>query len=92
MDWIVRLVRATRAHPAVRLGASPRASLALMRCSKALALLAGRDIVLPDDIRRLVRPIFNHRLLLTPEAELDDVDVNAIIDSCLADTPYDPEP
>jgi MoxR-like ATPase len=92
MDWIVRLVRATRAHPAVRLGASPRASLALMRCAKALALLGGRSMVLPDDIKRLVPAVFNHRLLLSPEAELDDVRVDDVIEDILAQTPYDTEP
>jgi len=92
MDWIVRLVRATRTHSAVRLGASPRASLALMRCAKALALLAGRAVVLPDDIKRLVRPVFNHRILLTPESELDDVTTADVIEDVLAETPYDTEP
>jgi MoxR-like ATPase len=91
LDWIVRLVRATRVHPAVRLGASPRASLALMRCAKALALLSGRAMVLPDDIKRLIRPTLNHRVLLSPDAELDEVRVSDVIDRCLADTPFDTE-
>ena len=91
LDWIVRLVRATRVHPAVRLGASPRASLALMRCAKALALLSGRAMVLPDDIKRILRPTLNHRVLLSPDAELDEVRVSDVIDRCLADTPFDTE-
>jgi MoxR-like ATPase len=91
LEWIVRLVRATRSHPAVRLGASPRASLALMRCAKALALLSGRAMVLPDDIKRLIRPALNHRVLLTPDAELDEVRVADVIERCLAETPYDAE-
>jgi MoxR-like ATPase len=89
MDWIVRLVRSTRAHPAVRLGASPRASLALMRCAKARAHLHERELVLPDDIKALVRPVLNHRIILNAEAELDDVRVDEVITRCLEETPWD---
>ena len=92
MDWIVRLVQATRTHPAVRLGASPRASLALLRCAKARAFIHGRDMVLPDDVKELVRHVLNHRILLTPEAELDQTRVEDVIAECLAATPYDREP
>jgi len=92
MDWIVRLVQATRSHPAVRLGASPRASLALLRCAKARAFIHGRDMVLPDDVKELVRHVLNHRILLTPEAELDQLRVEDVIAECLAATPYDREP
>ncbi len=89
MDWIVRLVQSTRAHPAVRLGASPRASLALLRCAKARAFIHERDMVLPDDIKELARHVLNHRILLNPEAELEEVRVSDVIDECLAQTPYD---
>ena len=70
-DYVVALVVATRDNPRIRLGASPRAALGLMRACKALAFWAGRDFVLPDDIRALARPVLAHRLLLTPESELD---------------------
>lgn len=89
MDWIVRLVQATRSHRFVRLGASPRASLALLRCAKARAFIHERDMVLPDDIKELVTHVLNHRILLTPEAELEEVRVGDVIDDCLAQTPYD---
>ena len=70
-DYVVALVVATRDNPRIRLGASPRAALGLMRACKAWAFWAGRDFVLPDDIRALARPVLAHRLLLTPESELD---------------------
>jgi len=89
IDYIVRIVQATRAHGAVRLGASPRASLALMRCAKVRAFVHGRDIVLPDDVKDLVRPVLNHRILLNPEAELDQVRIDDVIGECLAQTSYD---
>jgi MoxR-like ATPase len=68
--YIVDLVRATRTHPAVELGGSPRASLALLRAGRALAALGGRDYVVPDDIKELVPPVLAHRLILTPEAQM----------------------
>ena len=70
MTYIVRVVHYTRQHQQIQLGASPRASIALMRAAKARALLRGRDYVLPDDIRHLAAPVLAHRILLTPEAEL----------------------
>jgi len=91
LDYIVRLVQQTRTHAAVLLGASPRASLALMRSAKVLALIHGRDHVLPDDVRELVRPVLNHRLLLTPEAELDRVTAEEVITECLQVVPYSRE-
>lgn len=68
--YIVRLVNATRQHPDLALGASPRASLALFKAAQALAAIEGRDHVLPDDIQTLVPHILTHRLLLKPESEL----------------------
>jgi MoxR-like ATPase len=88
LDYIVRLVQHTRVHPAVLLGASPRASLALMRCAKVAALLRGRAHVLPDDIRALVPPIFGHRIILTPEAELDRLSPAAVVEECLSEVAY----
>ncbi len=92
LDYIVRLVQRTREHSAVLLGASPRASLALMRCSKALAFINGRLHVLPDDVRALMPAILNHRLILTPEAELDQITVDEVVEECMADVPYVEEP
>jgi len=91
IDYIVRLVQHTREHVAIHLGASPRASLALMRCAKTRALIHGRTHVLPDDVRALVPSVLNHRMILTPEAELDLVSVDEVVAECLADVPYSEE-
>lgn len=69
-DYIVRLVQATRSHPDVALGASPRGSLALLRCAQAQAACEGLDFVLPDHVKALLEPTVAHRLILTPEARL----------------------
>ncbi len=77
--YAVALVRATRAHPDVRLGASPRASVALYRAAQAGALLAGRDFVLPDDVRSVVPAVLEHRLLLDIDRELRGATTSAVI-------------
>lgn len=69
-EYIVSIVNATRNNPALRLGASPRGSLGLMRAGQALAALRGRDYVLPDDIKYLVIPVLAHRLILKEEERL----------------------
>ena len=69
-DYLVELVRASRGLPDVRLGASPRATIALLKASRALAALEGRDYVLPDDVKKLAVPILSHRLILTSEGYL----------------------
>ena len=69
-EYITSLVRATRTSPALRLGASPRGSLALMRTGQALAALRGRDFVLPDDVKCLAVPVLAHRLILREEERL----------------------
>jgi len=69
-DYIVKLVSATRSHPDLSLGASPRASLALFKTAQALAAIRGRDHIIPDDIQYLVPAVLTHRLLIAPEAEL----------------------
>jgi MoxR-like ATPase len=69
-DYAVRLVQATREHHDLALGASPRGSLALFKTAQALAALRGRDYVLPDDIKPLVRPALAHRLIVRPESAL----------------------
>ena len=69
-EYIVSLVRATRGHPDVVLGASPRGSLALMRCAQALAAIRGRDYVTPDDVKQVSRAALGHRLIARPDLEL----------------------
>jgi MoxR-like ATPase len=68
--YIVDLVNATRRHPEIRLGASPRAGLHLLRASRAAAALEGRGYVLPDDVQMLATSVLAHRLMLRPEAQL----------------------
>jgi MoxR-like ATPase len=71
IDYVLGLVAFTRNHAKVYLGASPRAGLALVHASKALALLKGRDFILPDDVRNLAPLVLGHRILMTPESELE---------------------
>ncbi|MGH2447330.1 MAG: AAA family ATPase [Chloroflexota bacterium] len=68
--YITQLVRATRRHPQVELGASPRGSLALYRGAQAYALIQGREFVLPDDVKHLVEPVLAHRLSIRPDARM----------------------
>jgi MoxR-like ATPase len=81
--YIVDIVRRTRTHPTILYGASPRASVALLLCSKALAAIRGRDFVTPDDIRDIAPPVLRHRLALRAEAELDGATTDAIISDIL---------
>jgi MoxR-like ATPase len=68
--YVVELIRATREHPAVELGCSPRAALALLRAARAAAACSGRDYVVPDDVKALARHVLSHRLILTPDAQM----------------------
>ena len=79
IDYVLGLVSFTRNHAKVYLGASPRAGLALVHASKGLALLRGRDFVLPDDVRNLAPLVLGHRIILTPESELEGGSGPAII-------------
>ena len=71
LQYIVQIVRQTRTSRAVFLGASPRASVSMLRASKAYAMLCGRDFVTPEDIKTVAPPILSHRLILTAEAEME---------------------
>lgn len=82
--YIVDLVQATRQDSALEMGASTRASLALMRASRVLAAAQGREDVLPDDIRAIAAPVLGHRLILTPDAILRDETVEQVVDRVLA--------
>ena len=86
-DYIARLTEATRSHPMVRLGISPRGALALCRCAKAAAVAAGRDFVLPEDAAELVPYVFGHRLMLSSRAKLNDYTPQAILAQVLEETP-----
>jgi MoxR-like ATPase len=78
-DYVIKLVTATRRHPDLALGGSPRASLALFKTAQALAAVRGRDHVLPDDVKALVTPAIAHRLIVRPEAELRGRTAGAIL-------------
>ena len=81
--YVVEIVRKTRTHPTILYGASPRASVALLLCSKALAAIRGRDFPTPDDIRDVATPVLRHRLALRAEAELDGATADAVISDIL---------
>lgn len=85
--YIVDIVSATRSHPDVYLGASPRGSLALFRASQALALLNGRDYVTPDDIKTLAEPVLAHRIMVTPSARINNVNATSVIHEILDTIP-----
>lgn len=79
LDYIVRLIANTRNNESVQIGAGPRASLALMETSRALALLRGRDFVTPDDIKEMAGPVLIHRVTISPEAEMEGVTLEDVL-------------
>ena len=81
--YITQLTASTREHRQVVLGASPRASIALLQVSKALAAMRGRDFINPDDIKTIAPSVLRHRLLLRPEAEIEGMTADRVIDSLL---------
>ncbi len=88
-DYIVRLVGATRVHPDVYLGASPRGSIALYRAGQALAALLGRDYVIPDDIKALAEPALAHRLIIKTSSSIHDVQSGNVVRELLESIPID---
>jgi MoxR-like ATPase len=78
-DYIYSIVKATREATDIMVGGSPRAGIALLNCSKALARLRGRDFVIPDDVKELAPPILRHRVLLRPEAEVEGLTVDRVL-------------
>jgi len=85
--YIVDLCRATRESPSLRLGVSPRGATALQATSRAWAWLAGRDYVIPDDVKALARPTLRHRVQLRPEAELEGASADGVLDAVLSAVP-----
>jgi MoxR-like ATPase len=79
LEYIAKLTDHTRNNGDLLLGASPRASLAIMRASKAIAALSGRDFVTPDDVKYVVHPVLNHRIVLTAEREMEGIDTETVI-------------
>lgn len=87
IEYLLSLIKKTRQHPDLALGASPRAAVLWLEASKAQAWLAGRDFVTPDDIKAIALPLLRHRLLLKPEAQLDGLQIEGVISSLLQQTP-----
>lgn len=85
--YIVDIARATRQAPSFQLGVSPRGATALMNASKAWAWLSGRDFVTPDDVKALALPALRHRVSLSPEASMDGVSVDDVLQGILATVP-----
>lgn len=86
-EYIVSLTRATREHPDIRLGASPRASLGIHHAARALAAIRGRGYVIPDDVKALAVPVLAHRLILKPEARLRGRTAKTLVEQILETVP-----
>ncbi|MGN6300409.1 MAG: AAA family ATPase, partial [Angustibacter sp.] len=87
LGYVVDLARATRTSPSLSLGVSPRGATALLATSRAWAWLSGRDYVSPDDVKALAGATLRHRVSLRPEAELEGVTVDSVLDGVLASVP-----
>jgi MoxR-like ATPase len=81
--YVVDLIRATREHPSLAHGASPRAASMLASAARALAVLQGREFVIPDDVKELFLPTIRHRVILEPGAEVEGAEVDAVLGSIL---------
>jgi MoxR-like ATPase len=85
--YIVDLVRATRSHPSIELGCSPRAGLALLRAARAAAAVGGRDYVVPDDVKALAPAVLSHRLIMSPDAQMAGTEPEAVVQDLLTRVP-----
>ena len=85
INYIAAITHRTRSHAKLYLGASPRASLSMLRAGKALAALRGRDFITPEDIQYIALPVLTHRIILTPEAEMEGITTEEVIRQILAE-------
>ncbi len=85
INYIAAITHRTRSHPKLYLGASPRASLSMLRAGKALAALRGRDFITPEDIQYIALPVLTHRIIMTPEAEMEGITTEEVIRQILAE-------
>ncbi|MCI4461421.1 MAG: MoxR family ATPase [Thermogladius sp.] len=90
-QYIAALVEETRRHSAVRLGASPRSGIAILRMAKAVAYLEGRNYVIPDDVKQVLVPTLSHRLILNPEFEIEGVSASRVVEEIMSKVPV-PKP
>jgi MoxR-like ATPase len=86
-NYITQIVHATRKHHDIRMGASPRASIALFRAAQAIAAIRGRNYVEPDDVKQIAPAVLTHRVILRPEARLQNVTAEELIVAILDETP-----
>jgi MoxR-like ATPase len=86
LGYIAEIVNQTRSDQSIYLGASPRASLALLNGSRAFAAIQGRDFVTPEDIKFLAGPVLKHRIILTPEKEMEGISAAEVIQQLVAKT------
>ncbi len=84
-QYLLQIVHETRCHSDLALGGSPRATIALFRCSQAMAAIRGRAYVLPDDVKKIVAPVMNHRLIVRPESRLRKVSGESVLESLLSE-------
>ena len=87
LDYVAAILHTTRDEDRTLLGASPRAGVALVHASRALAALAGREFVTPDDVKRMALPVLRHRLVLRPESEMEGLDASRLIEETLTTVP-----
>jgi len=87
LDYISRIVRATREHPKVEVGSSPRGGLSLLRASRSMALIRGRDFITPDDVKMMVTDVLNHRIILNIEDSLEGVKEEEVIREVVSQIP-----
>lgn len=78
-SYVATIAAATRTHPSLQLGASPRGAIALVRAAQACAILAGRSYILPDDVRRMAHSVLSHRLIMTPESRMKGISTDSIL-------------
>jgi MoxR-like ATPase len=85
--YLIDLAEATRSHPDLLLGASPRATLFLQRATRTRAAILGRDYVTPDDVKAMLEPILNHRMVLQPEAQMRGTSIGKVIEDVAGSVP-----
>jgi MoxR-like ATPase len=84
-QYLLQIVNETRNHSDLALGASPRATIALFRCAQAMAAIRGREFVLPDDVKKILAPVLNHRLIVRPESRLRKVTAEKVIEEIVGE-------
>ena len=86
-SYVATIAAASRSHPSIQLGVSPRGAIALIRSAQACAILAGRSYILPDDVRRMAHSVLSHRLILTPEARMKGISAEGILSHLIDSLP-----